>query len=417
MVKSNHVIYPIANAHARKIRMATNADGKTFIDDLNPTQPGKAGNAFYIFLDNNQARPKEVIELADRETQLYIYDDQTEPEEVDGVWMYAVKIVTYTGEDYVDTALLEEGMEVGAEMSIYEQDFSETGSEKYQFHGWGHSWLTLQRVKMSYSGTAKAMANNGKQWYTFNNSKGEKRYTYLEYAQKEMMRRATKMHEFQLIYGKRTVNDTDGHVFLKDKRGREILAGDGLMFGQNGAIRRPMTSKGWTMKYLESLMEEVDIRTDDKGEKEILLAGGYRSIMGLYTMLRDKGFVTQDNNVEGRGDNKGINLNYEYIKFGDVKIYPMRAKFFDNPTRADMKLSDGTRKGSWDSMVIPLGNTEFGDKTIELIQLRPPSSGEVNGIDEGGKMASSVDGSSKHFLWQTGILKRIDLIYSYMPYQ
>lgn len=417
VVKSNHVIYPIANAMARKIYIASDGEGRTFICDAYPDQPGKNGTPVYIYLSNNWARPKEVLEFADRETQGYIYDDQNEPVEVDNVWRYEIRLVTNDPDEYIDPVLLQEGAEVGSVMSLYEQDFSETASEKYSFHGWGHSYLSLQRVKMSFSGTAEAMNNDGKQWYAFNNSKGEKKYTYIEAAEKEMYRRATKFHEYQLIYGKTTVA-ADGSTFLKDKRGRDILAGDGLMYGQNGAIRRPMSHQGWTMKYLESIMEELDIRTNGVGEKEVLIAGGYRAIRSLMNMLMDKGFKTNDNNVEGRGDEKGVNLNYNYIKLGDIKIYPLRAKFFDSMERADMVLPDGTMRGSWDSMAIPIGNTELGDKTVELIQLRPPKKGSVYGINRGGDgMASSVDGESRHFLWQTGIIKRIDLIYSFKPFK
>lgn len=415
VVNSNHVIYPIANVMARKIRIIANAEGKTFVSDAYPSEPGKNGTPFYVYLSNNWARPKEVLELADRNTHLYIYDDQTEPVEVDNGFRYEVRIVTNDKDDYVDPTLLEEGKEVGSMMSLYEQDFSETASEKYAFHGWGHSYLSLQRVKMSFSGTAEAMGHQGKMWYQFQNTKGEKKYTYIEAAEREMMKRATKFHEFQLVYGKSTVT-ADGQIFLKDKRGREVMAGDGLMYGQEGAIRRPMTHKGWTMDYLDSLLEELDVRTSDNGEKEVLLAGGYRSITNLNRMLLDKGFVTQDNNVEGRGDEKGVNLNYNWIKIGDVKLYFMRARFFDRQDRPDEYLSDGTSRGSWDSMLVPLGNTEMGDKTVELIQLRPPKKGTVYGINRGGDgMASSVDGESRHFLWQTGIIKRIDIIHSYMP--
>jgi hypothetical protein len=417
VVKSNHVMYPIANTMARKIYVARSAGGKTFEGGYGgTTTPGKGLQPFYIYLTNNWARPKETLELNDNTTQLYIYDDQTEPVEVDGVWRYEVKLITNDPDDYCDPALLEEGSEVGVGMTLYEHDFSETASEKYSFHGWGHSYLTLQRVKMSFSGTAEAMASDGKQWYAFQNSKGETRYTYIEAANREMMKRATKYHEYQLLWGKTTVS-ADGKTMLTDKRGREIMAGDGLLYGHNGAIRRPMTHKGWTMAYLDSLIEEIDVRANHNGEKEAIIAGGYQNIAGFHKLMYDSGFVTQDNNVEGRGDEKGVNMNYKYFSYMGVKLYPLRVRWFDSPERPSKYLSDGKRKGSFDGMIVPLGNTEFGDKTVELIQLRPPKKGSVYGINRGGDgMASSVDGQSDHFLWQTGIIRRCDIIHTYMPY-
>lgn len=419
VVGSNHVLFPIANTMARKIYIARAGNGKTFEGGYGgTTKPGLGGQPFWIYLSSNWARPKEVIELNDNITQLYIYDDQTEPTEMDGVWRYEVKVVTSEHTDYCDPALLEEGNEVGVGQTLYEHDFSETASEKYMFHGWGHSYLTLQRVKMSYSGTAAAMNNDGKQWYAFKNGKGETKATYLTYAENEMLRRASKYHEYQLIFGKGTVT-ADGKTFLTDKRGREILAGDGLLFGNGGAIRRPMTYQGWTMKYLESIIQEVDVRANSNGEKEVLLAGGFSNIASFHKMMKDNGFITSDNNVEGRGDDKGVNLNYSYLKFMDVKIYPLRVRWFDNPERPSKYLSNGQRKSSYDGMIIPIGNTEFGDKTVELIQLRPPVKATVPGVNEGAMLSnvsSSVDGTSKHFLWQTGIIRRCDLIYTYMPY-
>ena len=37
-------------------------------------------------------------------------------------------------------------------------------------------------------------------------------------------------------------------------------------------------------------------------------------------MMVQNGFVTSDNNVEGRGNEKGVNLNYKYFEFGKVRI-------------------------------------------------------------------------------------------------
>ncbi len=417
-VTSNKVMYPIKNSLLRKSTIAEGPDGKTFVCDAYPNKPGYKGSVIYLYLNNNWPRPKEVIELADNITQLWAWDDQNEPTEVDGVWRYEYKLVTNSDDDYVDPDLLAAGMEVGVGMTLYEHDFSETASEKYTFHGWGTSYLTLQRVKMSYSGTAAAMASTGsKNWYQFANSKGEKRYTYITEAEQQMNRRAAQYHEYQLIFGKDTMT-VDGKAFLHDKRGREIMGGAGLLYGQNGAINRPMTFKGMTMDYLESILDEVDIRDNTEGFKEIAYVTSHKAVRDFSKMMVQNGFVTSDNNVEGRGNEKGVNLNYKYFEFGKVRIYPIAYKWFTNPGRPSTYLSDGVKKGAYDGLWIPMGTTSFGEKSVELIQLRPPKSGTVSGIDKGGDgMASSVDGTSKHFLWQTGIIKRVDVIRSYMPFK
>jgi hypothetical protein len=415
-VSSNKVLYPIRNSLMRKSTISTGPDGKSYSCDQSPTQPGLNGSVIYLYLDNNWPRPKEIIELADNMTQLYAHDDQNEPTEVDGVWRYEYKMVTNSPSDYVDTDLLEAGQEVGVGMTLYEQDFSETASEKYTYHGYGTSYLSLQRVKMSYSGTAAAMGSSkSDKWFSFNNSKGEKQYTFITEAEMQMNRRAAQYHEYQLVFGKDTV-DADGKVFLKDKRGRPIMGGAGLLYGQNGAINRPMTYKGMTMAYLESILDEVDIRDNTEGKKEIAFVTSHKGVRDFSKMMVANGFVTQNNNVMGDGDKKSVNMNYESYTFGNVTVYPIGYKWFTNPSRPSTYLSDGIKKGAYDGLWVPMGQTSFGEKSVELIQLRPPKSGTVSGIDKGGDaMASSVDGSSKHFLWQTGIVKRVDVIRTYMP--
>lgn len=418
VVKSNHVIYPIASSKIRKPKFAPNSTGLTYVSYAYSTTPGYGGTPFYIFLDSNWVRPNEVIELNDNKTHLFVYDDQ-EPVEIDGVWRYEVKLETGTLTDSVDTDLMAEGNETAVMYVIYEQDFSETGSEKYTYDGWGHSYMTLQRVKMSYSGTAKAMmeANDPNTlWYAFKNKEGQTRYTYLDHANAEMMRRAARYHENQIIFGKTTV-DADGKVFLHNKKNREMMAGNGLLFGNDGAIDRPMTSQGWTMRYLESLLKDVDLRSGRDGQKELLLVGGWENILSFQRMMKDSGYVTQDNNLVGDGAEKGAIDDYKFYQLMNIKIYPMHYRYFSSAERANKPLSNGDSKVGWDALVIPLGTTELGDNNVELVQLRPPVTGTVHGMDKGGDdMASSVDGAHKHFLWQTGIISRIDIFKLFMPW-
>jgi hypothetical protein len=231
-----------------------------------------------------------------------------------------------------------------------------------------------------------------------------------------MMRRAVKNHEYQILFGKTTV-DANGTIFMHDKIGREIMAGNGVLFGNDGAVERPMTTAGWTRKYLDALMEDLDVRSGREGEKEVAMVMGLKSRNSFMDLMWRSGFKTIDNNVEGRGDDKGVNMNYSYYKYGDVKLIPMHYRWFDGEERATKILSNGDKKGSWDTIVCPIGFTAEGDNMMELVQLRPAVSGTVHGIDSGKEdLASSVDGSSKHYLWQTGIVSRTTVQYCFMPW-
>ena len=413
-VSSNHVMYPIASSQKRKIHFTSNDTGITFYSPSYSTRPGYKGTSFFIYTDNNWARPKEVIELSDNQTQLYLFDNE-EPTEFNGVYRYEVRLNTNDPDDYCDSNLLAEGEEAGVGMTQYEHDFSETGSEKYTFDGWGHAYLTLQRVKMSYSGSAAAMKPN-REWYAYENKRGSKSYGYLDHAEKDMMRRAVKYHEYQMLFGKSTV-DADGKVFMHDKKGREIMAGGGVLYGNDGAVERPMTTAGWTEKYLRSMMQDLDLRAGKEGHKEAVVIGGYNNIASFHDLMFKLGYKTIDNNVEGRGSDKGVNMDYKYYQFMDVRLIPMRYRWFDNEERATKILSNGDKKGSWDSIVCPIGFTAEGDNMMELVQLRPAVTGTVHGLDSGKEdLASSVDGSSKHHLWQTGIVSRTTVHYCFMPW-
>lgn len=412
-VGSNCVMYPIASSEKRKFRVASNANGLTFYSAAYPTQPGKNQTPFFVYFDSNWARPKEVIELNDNRTKIYCYDLQ-EPVEVDGVWRYEVKLVTKDREAYVDTELLEQGSEAAAVYTIYEQDFSEGGSEAYTFDGWGKTYLTLQRVKMSFSGTAQAMQAS-KEWYAYQTAKGNVAKTYIEYAEKKMYKKAAAYHEYQLINGEQTVTE-DGAVLLKDKNGREQMAGAGILYGGDGAIERPMTSQGWTKKFLESLLRDLDIRIGKDGHKEAVMLAGIDNLFDFNTKMSEWGFVTKDNNVEGTGAEKGVNMSYRYYEIADIRLIVKRYRALDSPDRPTKYTASGHPRGGWDGIIVPMGLTDQGESNIELVQLRPAVSGSVVGMNKGGQMASSVDGESRHFLWQTGVICRVPVYRVFMPY-
>lgn len=400
IVKSNVVQFPMENTKLRKSRIVR------WGSDAYPNEPGFMNTPFWIVLDNNWPGPKEVIELSDNITKLYIYDDAIPQEVVDG-YLYNVKLVTKVRESSVDTALLATNMEVGVGQTMYEHDFSETGTEKYTFDAWGTAYMTLQRLKYSFSGTAEAMGE-GKKWTMHN---GE--VTYLTHAENEMMRRAAQYHEYQLIFGEGTVDPVDGKILMKDSKGRDIMAGDGLLHAGDGAYEYPYNE--WTMPYLESILMDLDLRAGKDGKVEAVLLGGMQNLAGFSRLMRREGFVTQNNNVEGSGPDKGVNNTYAYYEFNGVRLIPRRYRFFDSEARPTMYLPDGTRKSSYDGLVVPLGMDSKGNNLVELIQLRPMRTGTVSGINKGGEMATSIDGEHKHVLFQTGIVSRAKVARTFRP--
>ena len=408
VVKSNVIQYPIANTKRRKQRfVAVFSNGACYKSDAYPTTPGKDQTVFYIYLDTNWAGPKEVIELADNNTLVYVVDDAV-PQEYNGSFCYAVKLVTGTNTDYVNVDLLQEGMECTPTMTMYEHDFSETGVEKYTFDGWGTCYLTLQRLKYSWSGTAAAM-KEGMKWTVHNGQ-----VSFLSNADYLMMKRAAEYHNYAMLFGKRTVN-VDGEVIMKDLKGREVMAGDGIVNSGDGAYEYPIPYSGYTMKFFDSIMDDIDVRSGKDGLLKVAVACGNAAMREIQNMLIQQGYVTQNNNVEGTGAEKGVNNSYSFIEYNGVRFIFKKQRFFDAEYRPSVDLGDGTRRSSHDAIFIPLGVDDNGNNGIEMVALRGLKKGTVKGIDAGGDIASSVDGSHTHILFQAGVICRNKIARAFKP--
>ena len=410
-VGSNHVQYPLEHADWRKFHFAQNTDGLTFVSDVYPTEPGKNGTFFYVWFDSNWAGYKEVIELADNDTQLYVIEDPQEGSM--NTWRYKVKLVTNDRDDFVNVDLMEAEMEATSNMNLHEHDFSERGTEKYTFNGYGDCYLSLQRFKYSWSGTAKAMDKKGKskgEWVEHNGQ-----VTFLGEAQKLMMKRAAEYLNYQFIFGKQTVTTDTKQVLLKEDHGRDVMAGNGIMHANDGALEFPLQN-GFTKKWLELFMQEIDgyVSGDNNGVREVMFMMAPKAFFNFQSAMGEMG-VTMNANIEGSGRDKGIVDTYSFYELGGIRIIAERYTALASNRRPGIAMPDGTKSNEWDTFVMPLGLTTGGSPNYELIQLRPSTEGTVAGIDMGGNIATSVDGSSTHVLFQNGIISRIQPVKIYRP--
>jgi len=405
VVKSNHVQYKIKSADQRKLRFKADSTGVVWSCAAYPTKPGYKQSIVNVNFDSNWAGYKEEIVLGDRKTHLYILDE-TPPIENGGVFSHKVKLVASENEEYIDSSLMVEGAEAACVMTMYEHDWSETGVEKYTFDGWGHAYMTLQRLKYSYSGTAEAMGAS-KVWTEHSGFQ-----SFLTYAENEMMKRAAKYFEYAIVNGKGTVA-TDGSVLMKDLRGREIMAGDGILNQNEGAYEYPYNR--WTLKFLESLMKDADIRADKDGKLELVFMTSRANMINFNHMMIENGFTTMNNNVEGSGAEKGVNNNYSYYEMGNVRIIPKVYYPQDATDMPVIDLPDGSALHEWDGFFVPLGLTDGGDPQVQLVQLRPAKTGSVDGINVGGSMATSIDGTHKHLLFQHGVICRAKIMKIFRP--
>jgi hypothetical protein len=402
-VSSNCVEYRIAKTDIPIIHVKANAAGETWIDDLNTSLSiGKGKNGFWIFLDSNVAGYKDIIMLADGETHLEIFNDP-EPSS-NGTWKCFVKVKSKFRQDSVNSALLANGVELQLIHTAHEQDFSERGNEYYSFGVTGKAYLGLQRVKFSYSGTAYAMDKGSKQNVYEVEHKG--RRAFITEAEHAMLRKAAIFNENHLLEGRGTMSPELNKCVLSDENGREVLDGDGIMYSGDGPFRFPISSKGFTDAWFNSFMADIDqyITPGADGKREVVLMGGSRLRFSFNEFLIRKSLNRMVESVSwsDKDGNRGIVDTYNFYEFAGIRVIFLETRRFDE--RAGMVLSDGSKTNEWEGFVIPLGNTNSGQDGITLVQLRPTVTGTVAGIDKGGNIASSVDGTHTHMLWQNGVI-------------
>lgn len=360
--------------------------------DAFPTMPGKNQTWIDLYLDTNWFSPKDVLELADNLTYVHVSDTMLPQEIEGGVYLYRVKVMTNNAADYVNPNLLSIGQEVSISHTAFEE-MSETAYEKYTFDEAAFTHMTIQRLKWSISGTAEEYRPNAV-WVEHNGVK-----MWVDHAQLKMMERAALYRERQILNGKSTVTPDD-KVVLRTVEGFEVMAGDGILNQGDGAWRLPYNVM--TTRTIDNIMENISIYSSSWGTEVAVICGmqWYKEFARL--MKEEAGIDPKTVEIEGM--KKGINLDYEYYKFGGVKIIPTVVPWFDSPMRATSYGPDGTRNTSHNAIFVSLGDIEINQPAIELLALGKRSwlEGDVNGINKGGDMANSVDGRHHHVLWETG---------------
>ena len=392
VVGNRKVMWPVKGVDRRKGVIL--ASTSTLIG----TTPGLNGEIITIDTDTNWFSPKDVLELKDHRTLIHVVDDQLSLEIDTGKWRYYTRMVRSSTDDYIDPTLLAAGSEIGFAYTMFEE-LSETAYEKYTFDNWTGTWMTIQRMKWSVSGTAAAM-NTRKYWVTHN---GE--YSWVTQAEMQMLKRWAAAREYQLVFGKGTVTEKD-EVLLRDLKGRDIVGGDGLINIGDGSLKFPINHL--TISVLKNVMRNMQILSDANGKLEVAVIAGQEFMFQWGELMEGLGLtLNQDGMVEGAGSAKGINATYSFYEFNNVRFIPVWNKFFDNPARPSNKTSYGFEKESLRAIFVSLGQADIGTNNVELLALgnRQFRQGTIAGIDVGGdQMKTSVDGQHTHVLSETGIM-------------
>lgn len=410
VVGNRKVMFPIKGIDRRKGIMLKDAEYAN-----SQGKPGYGGEIIAIYSDTNWFSPYDVLELNDNRTLVTVVDDILPLEVEPGMWKYYVRMNRDEREQYVNPALLKAGCEFGLSYNN-QYEMSETGYEKYTFDSWGWTHMTIQRLKFSYSGTAAAM-HTEKYWLQHGSV-----ISWVDYAEMKMLKQWATNRENQLLIGRGTVGDGD-EVYLRDMKGREIVAGSGLLHQGDGSLKYPYSGK-LNKKFLEQILQSMQLfSAPGSGKLEVAAIGGQAAIWDFMRLMKDElGITSAPQIVEGSGSTKGINNNFTFYEMGNVRFYPVQHKYFDDPSRPSNKLGDGTFAESHRLIFTSLGNADLGSPNIQLLQLgdRGFKKGTIGGIDKGGDgMVSSVDGTHTHVLCETGIavLNMFGVAECYVPFK
>jgi hypothetical protein len=368
------------------------------------TQPGLNGEMFTIVVDTDKFMPNMVLKLVDHRTLLFV---QSRSQVSPGNWSYQVSLKYNRTGSFVDPTLLATGKEIEFDHTNYPEMSSDafelrTGME------WHRNYLTIQRIKYTMSGSARAtkviVEHNGyKTWETRANL--------------EMMQHWFSMQERALLLGKAT-RDAAGNHYLRDLDGREVVSGDGLLASAEGSLK--FGYNRLTPKVLHNVLMQMQNMRNDSGMLEVAVMGGREFVYEFSEMMRDVFAANPQPLFQEKDGERGVNGGFSwYQPWPDTRIYVGHHPHLDNPYGA-RELVNGRNPNSGRAIFVSLGNLVGGDANVQLVAL---GNGEENramimrgipgmagpAISKDGRMeltAHPVDGWQVHALSETGLILR-----------
>ena len=365
------------------------------------TNAGENKSIFTIYLNNNYFSPNDTLELKDGITKIFLMDEY--PTEVDAnKWGYKAKLVSNQTGDFVNADLLEIGAEVGFSYTMF-PEMSETGYEKNQFPEWRTEYMTIQRMQYSISGSAK---NTKVYWIEHNGQ-----ILWFKEQELDMMRRWGIARENQLLFGKPTI-DANENVFLKDFKGRDIIAGSGVV--EQGDPSLKYSYNKLSIRTLETIMQNMQLLTNGNGTTEVCIQAGQAFVWDFDRLFRDVFKMNPEPLFISSGDKeRGVRSNFNRYDMGGVSLTVSWNQSIDAPWRASDTDMWGTNKRSKEAYFFAMG-TIADNPNIELVALgnagdeRSFIKKEIPGMvsindSRGGITSNSVDGTQVQVLSETGV--------------
>jgi hypothetical protein len=248
------------------------------VTDANATV-GLNGQSFLLYLEDQWFGPGAVIEFDEKEYQARVVD---EPYQDGDTWVYRCTVATGNPTDYIPGDLVIRGHKVSRVGSQYEEYSDESDILNYHTHFKMRNYMTTTRIKYDITGSAleTVMAIALKDPETGNTS-----YLWADYQEWEGLRQWYQRLEYQMVYGKCTVNK-DGSSKAIGKNGRPILAGAGLLEQIAPSNRRYYTKL--TAELLEDFLADLSYNVLGTNERKFVALTGEMGMREFDRVIKEK---------------------------------------------------------------------------------------------------------------------------------
>lgn len=383
--------------------------GAIISHDGDVSQPGLNGATFNVYVNTDWFGVMDRLWLVDHRTQLHILAKERGPA---GSTRYTVVLVTNRTGAYCEPTLLLPGKEIGVLHNAH-PELSEDASEKNTGIEWHAEWMTIQRMKHTISGTAKAE----RLWIEHN---GQRMWDYTQNI--EMMKRWGISLENQLLWGKSTVDQND-RVYMKDMSGRDIVSGNGLR--EQGDPSMKWQYNTLNIRQIERIMENMSLTASSDGSTELVVTGGIQFCGEFDRLFRDVLQMNPEPLYFEQNGEQGIRSNFKYYDWNGIKLHVLLNRAQDQQWTPTERDSSGDSTWSRTGFFVSLGNTVSNQPNLQLIALgneggdrrfvqrvitgmanrgNMPSSG--SGTDRIMYASSPVDGEQVHVLSEVGLVLR-----------
>jgi len=362
---------------------------------------------FVVAFTTSYYNPNDIVKL---ENQQLIFID-SEPRFIsEGVFEYTVSINSNDPTETISTDYLVAGKTSGLNGNAY-PELSDKGYISSAQAAEEHIGY-LTKVRYDYSWSADAAATKFLIEDTVQmNGKSVKQNMITDKLFLDAMEQYHYNKEMELIYGRTTV-DERGRCWRQDKKGQDVVKGDGLLAQMHESTKQTYTTMN--IDLIEDILMDMSLRMPKRTGNTILLTTGMQGYKDFGRIMRaeHKGSWSMPSDKYVRTKNGKIELGAEYnaFTFQGNRLIVVVNNVFDHPSNVSEMDEEGRFLESSKMLFIDASSYD-GVKNIQMIAKDGRSfiTGDLDGVGgqdgkTSGKVATSLDGSSKIMIGTMGLI-------------